>query len=759
MHQRRPVSRPSSEAKAEQADASQSQRVRRSHRHSPGQHLDDSDDATPAEVVLPRARAAHSRSAFMNSRSSWDQHPSGVSPGRPSRSGLMREELRRPVSQQGQTTRPPLAAPEQLRRPRSQGSIESSSQVTRSGVRRSQASSSSEQRPVSAGHIRRQQLASQGRRPHDANQGRRLADALSRRPHEATTRTPAGQNLGNDSEPSGHQEISPTEAQVGLRAPPEETPDVRISVGGPSLQLAVEGMDPILLPMHGMLSALDDENVHPLIAMARRIEMATQLVRLLEEQSLEERILRAVVEESTQEQLRAALEQSIAEQQSQSAVPPVKEGVLESLPHVVVTKEDLLDQTNSQCSICLEKYTPGARATRILCGHLFCTNCLTGWLSSANSCPVCRYELPTERADFEEGRKDRMKGRKAVLKEGDLMMMSGPALERLLSVLEISTEDCVEKADLLDLLRTNPDVQISLDRSGVSYVEADFAQLNLHAMCALMQRHGITLPPPRFHKDDQTMRAEVVRRFRAAGLMEPAGLPFSCGSREPESRPAPELQAKLAQAKLDLKTRATTFRSTRRTKSDTKTKIGRGEHMKVQGLRIDSAFGASEQALSSVEGHSSSSSSHFLTDLALGPPMEEDAEAEEILLSAEASSSNRPCSRGSNFPARSPNASRCWEPPKNRVRSMSEKTLRRACDSPHSSPVHAESRDHTRSMDSSDSSRAPTGHWFKRSPTLTPGQEVHKSAAAAPPAQKATMLGRPSKFVQRMRRSFKFGGV
>eukprot|EP00913_Durusdinium_trenchii_P010283 g9644.t1 len=47
---------------------------------------------------------------------------------------------------------------------------------------------------------------------------------------------------------------------------------------------------------------------------------------------------------------------------------------------------------------------PGFRATRMLCSHLFCNNCIREWLREANSCPVCRYELATDCEEFEAGR-------------------------------------------------------------------------------------------------------------------------------------------------------------------------------------------------------------------------------------------------------------------------------------------------------------------------------------------------------------------
>jgi len=85
--------------------------------------------------------------------------------------------------------------------------------------------------------------------------------------------------------------------------------------------------------------------------------------------------------------------------------PPASTDTIDSLPTVTITDEQ-------QCMICLENFALGTEAVLLPCKHMFHgEECVKTWLKLHNSCPVCRYELPVDDAEYESNRKERMLAR------------------------------------------------------------------------------------------------------------------------------------------------------------------------------------------------------------------------------------------------------------------------------------------------------------------------------------------------------------
>ena len=144
-----------------------------------------------------------------------------------------------------------------------------------------------------------------------------------------------------------------------------------------------------------------------------------------------------------------------------SNLPPASKRVVNKLPQIVVTKEDLdEDSTNLECAICLADQKIGQIATKLPCGHIYCPECLKPWLLKSCSCPVCRFELETDDAQYEPIRKEKMRNHKLRFRISELRVMSVGDLRRLLATLNISSAGCLEKSELIDRLESSGRVVI-----------------------------------------------------------------------------------------------------------------------------------------------------------------------------------------------------------------------------------------------------------------------------------------------------------
>ncbi|XP_022729026.1 uncharacterized protein LOC111284576 [Durio zibethinus] len=89
--------------------------------------------------------------------------------------------------------------------------------------------------------------------------------------------------------------------------------------------------------------------------------------------------------------------------------PPAAKSVVESLPSVVVTQEDLVND-NALCAVCKDEINLCEKMKQLPCAHRYHGDCIIPWLGIRNTCPVCRHELPTDDADYERRRSLRAAG-------------------------------------------------------------------------------------------------------------------------------------------------------------------------------------------------------------------------------------------------------------------------------------------------------------------------------------------------------------
>lgn len=86
--------------------------------------------------------------------------------------------------------------------------------------------------------------------------------------------------------------------------------------------------------------------------------------------------------------------------------PPTSKSVVKNLQLVALTQEDV-DKDNALCAVCKDEMTTGQQAMQLPCTHRYHGDCIIPWLGIRNTCPVCRYELPTDDPDYEQRRAQR----------------------------------------------------------------------------------------------------------------------------------------------------------------------------------------------------------------------------------------------------------------------------------------------------------------------------------------------------------------
>ncbi|KZV47071.1 hypothetical protein F511_33924 [Dorcoceras hygrometricum] len=81
--------------------------------------------------------------------------------------------------------------------------------------------------------------------------------------------------------------------------------------------------------------------------------------------------------------------------------PPASKKAVESLPVVEILSTHVT--SDSHCAVCIEAFSIGSEAREMPCKHIYHSECILPWLSLRNSCPVCRYQLPTDGHDSSPG--------------------------------------------------------------------------------------------------------------------------------------------------------------------------------------------------------------------------------------------------------------------------------------------------------------------------------------------------------------------
>lgn len=102
--------------------------------------------------------------------------------------------------------------------------------------------------------------------------------------------------------------------------------------------------------------------------------------------------------------LEQLIEQLAENDPNRYGTPPAAKSAVDSLPDVKIS-EEVMATDDAQCAVCKDAFEVGEEAKEMPCKHIYHKDCIIPWLELHNSCPVCRYELPTDDQEYENRKK------------------------------------------------------------------------------------------------------------------------------------------------------------------------------------------------------------------------------------------------------------------------------------------------------------------------------------------------------------------
>ncbi|TMW68751.1 hypothetical protein Poli38472_006219 [Pythium oligandrum] len=101
--------------------------------------------------------------------------------------------------------------------------------------------------------------------------------------------------------------------------------------------------------------------------------------------------------------LETVINQLMQNDPNRHGAPPASKRVVDELPKHTITQTDV--DANAECPVCKDLFAVDEVSHELPCHHAFHPDCILPWLKQHNSCPVCRYELPTDDEDYERRRR------------------------------------------------------------------------------------------------------------------------------------------------------------------------------------------------------------------------------------------------------------------------------------------------------------------------------------------------------------------
>mmetsp|Transcript_100 Transcript_100/g.258 ORF Transcript_100/g.258 Transcript_100/m.258 type:complete len:599 (+) Transcript_100:96-1892(+) len=192
--------------------------------------------------------------------------------------------------------------------------------------------------------------------------------------------------------------------------------------------------------------------------------------------------------------------------------PPASIKAIKQLPTIRVEPEDLVDPNNRVCCICLDDNNLDDRVTRLPCAHIFHTRCIVDWLANHScTCPVCRYELPTDDPQFEAGRIKRMLSRKPRYAMHELKRMP---ISKLLELNREPASGVLEKKDLIKNLIEKNRIDLIPSPEPVEYDLEVLMNMKISELKKTMAEAGVF-----FRREDVLMKSDMISLFENSGRL------------------------------------------------------------------------------------------------------------------------------------------------------------------------------------------------------------------------------------------------
>jgi len=171
-----------------------------------------------------------------------------------------------------------------------------------------------------------------------------------------------------------------------------------------------------------------------------------------------------------------------------------------------------VDENNRECCICLEDNKLDGMVVRLPCAHIFHEACIHDWLLYHScTCPVCRYELPTDDAGYEAGRKERMKLRKPRYAMHELKRMK---VTDLLALHRLPQSGVIEKKDLIQDLIDNDWIDIIPSPEPVEYELEVLKNMKVRELKKTMEDAGVF-----FRREDVVEKSDMISVFENSGRL------------------------------------------------------------------------------------------------------------------------------------------------------------------------------------------------------------------------------------------------